>query len=69
MPYFFLKIRKDVAKFVVCCSCDWGFKVIYILVTQCQVNASGPLVLAWHFILLNILLFYSSNFKIWQAFS
>ena len=23
---FFLKIMKDVAKFVVCCSCDWGFK-------------------------------------------
>ena len=22
----FLKIRKDVAKFVVCCSCDWRFK-------------------------------------------
>ena len=23
---FFSKIGKDVAKFVVCCSCDWRFK-------------------------------------------
>ena len=23
---FFQKIRKNVAKFVVCCSCDWHFK-------------------------------------------
>ena len=23
---FFSKIRKDVGKFVVCCSCDWRFK-------------------------------------------
>ena len=23
---FFLKIKKDVAKCVVCCSCDWRFK-------------------------------------------
>ena len=23
---FFLKSRKNVAKFVVCCSCDWRFK-------------------------------------------
>ena len=24
--YFFLKIRKDVAKFVVCCNPDWRFE-------------------------------------------
>ena len=25
-PLFFLKIKKDVAKFVICCSRDWCFK-------------------------------------------
>ena len=25
-PLIFLKIGKDVSKFVVCCSCDWRFK-------------------------------------------
>ena len=25
VPYFFSKIRKDVAKFIICCSCDWRF--------------------------------------------
>ena len=27
MPYFFSKIRKDITKFVVCCSCDLRFTV------------------------------------------
>ena len=28
--YFFSKICKDVAKLVVCCSCDWRFKVLRV---------------------------------------
>ena len=26
MPYFFPKIKKNVTKFVICCSRDWRFK-------------------------------------------
>ena len=29
--FFFLKIEKIVAKFVICCSCDWHFKGVWIL--------------------------------------
>ena len=28
---FFQKIRNDVAKFVVCCSCDWRFRGYLLL--------------------------------------
>ena len=29
--FFFLKIGKDVAKIIVCCSPDWRFRVNYLL--------------------------------------
>ena len=32
--FFFLKIKKDVAKFVVCCSCDWRFKGLLLAKTE-----------------------------------
>ena len=37
---FLLKIGKDVAKFVVCCSCDWRFKgsVAQVILFLCSLR-------------------------------
>ena len=45
-PLFLSEIRKDVAKFVVCCSCDWRFKGYYkstsrIQLDKCTENANN----------------------------
>ena len=41
-PYFFSKIGKDVAKFVVCCIRDWHFKRLiadWVSVLQLEIKA------------------------------
>ena len=42
IPYFFSKIGKDVAKFVVTCSCDWRFKFTNLRCNKLIFKVSGP---------------------------
>ena len=37
---FFLKIEKDIAKFVVCCSCDWRFLILKAITGECNLPES-----------------------------